>query len=224
MRTDPPGMVGLPSMESMFVQTVEAMYQMPLPPGSGVMFERGSSTIAAKRNRLAERFLAHKQWQWLLFLDTDMVPPPFTLKRLLSHQLPIVGPLMFTRQPPFMAEAVRTLPDGSNRTLVEFGGDQPLERVAWMGAGCLLIRREALVKIPRPWFGFDGTTGEAGCNEDEYFCQKATKAGISIHCDTGFCVGHLGVTSVDLEHVMAWEHTSGGRGMLQQAGQLPAPA
>ena len=101
---------------------------------------------------------------------------------------------------------------------MEFGAPTPVERVDWIGTGCLLIRREALLKVPRPWF--DHPAGEPGCDEDVYFCRRAAKAGISIHCDTGLCVGHVGVTSVDLEHVMAWEQTAGGRQMLREAGQL----
>jgi GT2 family glycosyltransferase len=124
-----------------------------------------------------------------------------------------VSALAFTRFTPFNSNGAR-----GGRTLVEFGGPNPVERVDWCGTGCLLIRREALLRVPRPFF--DHAPGEPGTAEDVFFTQRANKAGVPVHIDTGICVGHLSVTSVDLEHVMAWEATASARREVQQAGQL----
>lgn len=49
-----------------------------------------------------------------------------------------------------------------------------------LGAGCLLIKREVLEKVPRPWFrNHYGTAG----GEDMYFCDRVKEAGFEIWGD-----------------------------------------
>lgn len=66
------------------------------------------------------------------------------------------------------------------------------------GAGVLLIRRKVLETLKAPWFHMvlDPTTGEGQGGEDDYFCERAAKAGFKIHAHRGFTCGHL--KTVDL--------------------------
>ena len=220
MNQPPPVLVGIPAVSWVYTEHVIAMMQLRLPEGSAVVYSRGGCTIADKRLRLAQMVAQDDHFGALLCLDSDMLPTPGTLVRLLSHNLPIVCPLMFQRLPPYRACAGWCDPDGRNpRFVSEFGGPEPVQRVDQVGTGCLLIRRDALVQVPKPWFDAP-SFARPGCGEDTWFCLQAAKAGIPIHVDTSFCVGHLGVTSIDLDHVMAWQETAEARQRVAQAVQV----
>jgi hypothetical protein len=216
MSTDriPAVLVAIPCVDWMWTAPVMALLRLRLPHGSQVMHSEGGATLVRKRNALAQAFIEDERFGALLFLDSDMVPPPATVERLLAHDLPIVGALCFTRVSPYAVCAGHELPGGRLRTLTDLGGRDPVQRVDWHGTGCLLIRREALLKVPRPWFEWGPTLGTG---EDQYFSRRAVKAGISVHCDTSLCVGHIGITSVDLAHVAAWQETAEGRAEITAA-------
>jgi hypothetical protein len=211
----PKVMTAIPAQEWCWTSSVGALCRLETPDGSQVMWATSPSAIAAKRNGLANAFLKDERFSHICFLDSDMLPAPDTVMRLLAHRLPIVGALCFTRNPPFAACAGHDLPGGTRtRWLNEFGGPEPVKQVSWCGTGCLLISRDALLKVPRPWF--DHAPGRPGISEDTYFCRKATKAGVGVYCDTSLCVGHVGITSIDLEHVLAWQNTAQAQQMIAQ--------
>lgn len=202
-------MVGMLCVEWMYTRTVGALMKLRLPEGSHIHFETGPSSIAAKRQIVAEGFLKESQFTHLLFLDSDQVPPSRTVERLLSHNVPIVGATIFKRLPPHTVCAWQQLPDGSYESLRQLGG---LQRVHATGTGCLLISRDALLRIPRPWF--EHPPHESGWGEDWRFCRQAEAAGVPIYVDTSLVVGHLTVTSVDVDYLSVWEETAAAQKML----------
>jgi len=66
--------------------------------------------------------------------------------------------------------------------------DGSLVKVDAVGGGCLLIHREVLAKVPRPWF-----SAREGGTEDFYFCRKAKQAGFEIYGDMSVICDHDGV-------------------------------
>jgi hypothetical protein len=65
--------------------------------------------------------------------------------------------------------------------------------VPFIGAGFLLVKREALEKMAYPWFHHrivvDGDSAES-CGEDVGFCLAAREAGLDIWCDFDSPVHH----------------------------------
>lgn len=92
-------------------------------------------------------------WEYLFFLDSDVVCPPDTIHRLLAHKKPLISGLYFRRSPP-VGLPVMMKPVGQWH--VNYPRDKVIE-VDTVGAGCLLIHRSLLEKCPpqRPghhWF------------------------------------------------------------------------
>lgn len=190
-------LVAIPAVDWVWTQAMAALLNLRLPPGSEIAFTQGGATLLSKRTVIAEQFLQHEQYAALLMLDSDMVVPPDTLERLLVHQLPLVGAVYFNRVPPHDAVA-SDWPDGERR-LSDFSGP-PVRRVFATGTGCLLVTREALQAIPRPWFDWT----EPGNGEDLHFCRQAAQAGVPVYVDTSLSVGHVGATSIDLPYLQGW--------------------
>ena len=209
--------VGIPCVDWMWTKAALAQRHLLLPPGSRVEFPEGATTLVHKRNFLAESFLEDERLSHILMLDSDMIPPRNTVRRLLAHNLPIVGALYFQRISPFCPCAGWfPVPGQPRRFLTETGGREPLQQVDWIGTGCLLISRDVLLKVPKPWFEWI----EPGVGEDTWFCKQATKAGIPIHVDTGLCVGHVGVMGIGLDFVTEWREMAAAREQHAAAQQV----
>lgn len=204
----PPGIVAVPSLSWMWSQAVAAQYLAVgcAPPGSQLMFEPNEyASLALKRNVMVQAFLdGPPEFRWFCFLDSDMVPPPDTIARLLAWNQPIVSGLCYMRLPPY--SACCGLEGGTaeiTRQVTEPDPGSPaLRQVDQIGAACLLVRREVLEQVAAPWF--DHVTGWQGVGSDVYFCRKARAAGFPIYCDTSLVIPHLSVVGVDREFAQAW--------------------
>lgn len=195
----PPGLVAIPAQSHMPTASAISLLQMApryLPPGSQVWFNTQGSSIASKRNCQVTEFLAEEQFKWLLFCDSDMVPPKTGVLQLLHRQKDIIGGLYYDRAPPF-ASRVQLL---NERDAIN--PSTPVLEVGWIGTGFLLIRRHVLEAIEPPWFSWDEAADSI--HEDVYFCLKAREAGFRVWGDTSLDVGHLGSFSVGRKFVSAW--------------------
>jgi GT2 family glycosyltransferase len=110
--------------------------------------------------------------------------PEFSsLSRLDFDQTKIKFPPDPTMFPPFKAVETKYV-----REVSEQVGIPSLYNFDGVGAGCLLINREALIKLEQPWFLFDP---EARFGEDLYFSLNAMCHGIKIIVDLYQNVQHL---------------------------------
>jgi hypothetical protein len=125
-------------------------------------------------------------------LDSDMMPPPDAIPRLLAHNQPIVGALYRQKRQPFRWVAAR---EDLGLTL------GALERVVVVGAGCLLVRRSVFESLVEPWF--EANAEDVG--EDATFCRKASAAGLPVLCDTTLECGHVTSMAVTTELAMGWD-------------------
>ena len=152
------------------------------------------------RNEACKGCLANG-FEWLAFLDSDVVPPSDAFLRLLSHRQPIISGLYCRRSPPHgIPVAIR---DGTWVTTYPKG--QVIE-VDYVGAGCLLIHRSVLERMQaepgRPaskrWFDWKVDLaglvppGEA-LSEDFAWCRRAKRDyGYRILLDTSIECKHIG--------------------------------
>jgi len=146
------------------------------------------STIAVARNNIINLALENKS-DYLLFLDSDMVPTPDMIQRLLSHKKEVVGALAFSRSYPHDPITMRLWNDKEYYRSIPNG---ELMDVDATGGACLLIDMKVFKKIEYPWFDFSVYQGEkTAYSEDVIFCRKLKNAGFKIFIDTGLSVGHI---------------------------------
>lgn len=200
----PPGLLAVPCLEMMFTPSVRAITHLVtmLPPGSAVQFQEGSHSIAWKRNALVRSMLSQPSLQWVLFVDSDAVPPPDTVVRLLAHEVDIVGALHCLRFSPY--------PLGSSRPIGQ--GPGGLHQVNTLGCHCMLVRRSVFERIPEPWFEHPAP----GVGEDAYFNMRADEAGIPRFVDPCLVVGHMSMLNITPEFANLYRQTAAGQAELQQ--------
>jgi len=143
-----------------------------------------SSNIVANLNAVSNAL----KGEWLWIMGDDHQFHPETLNKLLDRNVDIVVPLVLRREPPFAAPVFKD--DGVNLIPWEIiGGRQGLvERDACGNAG-MLIRRQVLDAMPKPWWE-GGQIRSDSLLEDVYFCRKARALGFRIMVDTEVGIGH----------------------------------
>jgi hypothetical protein len=135
---------------------------------------------------------------YLFFVDSDMIFPQYTLRRLLSHDKDIVGCTYIQREEPhrLLGKAI------DDRQLDEAVSGTNLPELMEVGAlpgGCMLIKLSAFKEMAKPYYrtpahqdAVDGNEWIEG--EDYYFCRKAREKGLSIYVDWYLSskLGHVG--------------------------------
>lgn len=138
-------------------------------------------------------------FEWLFFLDDDVIPPPDVLPRLMAHKVDIVSGVYFRRNEPIVPCMQKLDKDGNPTWITSFSWPGLIE-VDHVGAGCLLIHRRVLEAMksdaPRPWFEWLCDHGNLKktemTSEDFTFCRRARQAGFKIHVDTSVHCVHAG--------------------------------
>ncbi len=150
------------------------------------------------RNNAAMQALEHG-FDWLFFLDSDVIPPPDAVLRLMKHDQPIVSGVYHRRSHPHGIPVM--LKDGQ---WIQNPPKNKLIDVDLVGAGCLLIHRSVLSSLPpqRPgkhWFdwrvdmkGVEGLQPGECMSEDFTFCIHAKRNGYRVLVDTSVICKHVG--------------------------------
>jgi hypothetical protein len=164
----------------------------PTIPISGQPFDMA-------RNTACMRFL-ESGCEWLFFLDSDVIPPRDAVLRLLKHNLHIVSGMYCRRSPPVALPVM--LRGGNWLTQFPMG---TLQEVELVGAGCLLIHREVIEKLPpidpqrgKHWFDWrvdmpQGVADGTHLSEDFSFNLHARRHGYKIYVDTSIHCRHAGL-------------------------------
>jgi hypothetical protein len=178
--------IGIPSGDLVHADFAMSLAMLCMNPGAQVaLVNSRSSLVPLGRNQCVGAAQIMKATH-LLFLDTDMVFPADTLKRLLAHEKDIVGATYSKRMPPFHPLTITLEGELAHVT-------SGLKRVKLLPTGCLLIRLKVFEAISLPYFNLETENGQLR-GEDYYFCEKARAAGFELWCDGGLSIqiGHIG--------------------------------
>ena len=144
------------------------------------------------RNVQVKRFFTLSDADAILTIDSDTVPPPDTIARLVAANKDIVA----------IAAQNWNYAQGGLTTYVCSRNEQGVYEISRnlsglvkcdaVGFGCVLIKRHVLEAMLPPWFQW--LIEKDGCGivlgEDLYFCQKAQQLGFEIWADCDRLVSH----------------------------------
>lgn len=195
-------MIAVPCMDTAPISFVESMMTMQKPEGTSVCFHR-NSLIYDSRNLLSLRAMQEK-YDYVLWLDSDMICPQDTIPRMLDDLknnpgVPMVTGLYVKRvfpTSPVIFDVVDPPGKDENGNIVKKlheCTDYPknsLFPVEGCGFGCVLMDIKLIKEVwckfgpafaPFPWAG-----------EDIAFCYRVKKLGYKILCDSNIHLGHIG--------------------------------
>lgn len=151
--------------------------------------------IAGKRTQLVNDAV-RSGFTHLLFLDDDMMFPPNTLRRLMSHNAPFVSGLGFMRKKPFYPTIFKTFYSRKGMTVTEkheFITEYPDTPFVVDGVGlfCCLIDLSIIPKLRTPLFETKGITSDSNIGEDLSFTRKLWEKGYKVLIDPAIKTGHI---------------------------------
>lgn len=194
-------LIAIPCMDTVPVPFAESLLNLDKPEGTKVCFKAGSLIYDA-RNLLSLTAIDN-QFDYVLWLDSDMVFPRDTLTRLLKdleeNNAQVVSGLYFKRRLPTspvvynLLDKPKTNAQGIPVSQLTSYDDYPKDsvfQVQGAGFGCMLISTDVLRNVwdscgpafsPLPWGG-----------EDISFCYRLKQLGIKMLCDSRIKCGHIG--------------------------------
>jgi len=195
------------------------------PQSIGVDLPQGMP-VDSSRNNAVKRFLATK-FEWMLPIDSDVVPPIDVVDRLLRHKKKIVSAVCWSSMggekggeweqdilpyPTVMEKAE----DGKGWRLAraKLESSETLIQVDAVGMACVLIHREVFEKMGGNWFRLSyGADGICTGGEDFAWCLKAKELGYEIWVDKSIqCSHYKSVDLLKINQVLAKTAQSANRG------------
>jgi len=147
-------------------------------------------------------------YNWLFFLDSDVLCPPETIPQLISHHLPIVSGLYHQRFPTWDGMTANYMPcmfnevagaDGKldKQAIVDYKPGSLVE-AAYVPGGCLLIHRTVFERMTQEgikryfeWtLQVDSEPPGSGRSEDFEFSARARSIGFKCFVDTSIVCTH----------------------------------
>ena len=130
-----------------------------------------------------------KEYDYIMWIDSDIVFKPEHFFKLLEHDKDIVSGLYLKKpQTDSMADIPTSFAcfvDDDYRNLMTHEANGELINVRANGMGWMLVKKGVFEKIDYPWFGMINHHGE-----DLSFQLRAKDAGYDSYVDTSIIVGH----------------------------------
>jgi len=168
------------------------VYQMGMTERTVIDWARGLLGDAG-REKLNE--YTNEPFTHLLWLDDDHMFNPDLLVKLATHDKDMVSALYYGRTEPHLPVVyVKDETDNKYRHYPMYICPEALFKCDAVGFGALLMRRDVLDRVPKPWFTLDWKSGE-----DIAFCVHAKEHGVEIYCDGTYKLGHFAPPKVITE-------------------------
>lgn len=161
---------------------------------NAVHVPRGGNSRQALCNaqNYARDKLLKEGYDYLMFVESDLIPPPETITRFINYKRPVVGatyyigvnvkvPCVFVTEQKGTQLGTRLLNFEEIKQFLNHG----LFRVHGMGLGCTLIRRDVLEKR-KYWYDerFDNK------HSDVYFYMQLWNENVPVVVDSDFIIPH----------------------------------
>jgi len=188
--------------------------ELPLPPGTQIFMSRGMPIDVTRESMVKTALDAG--FEWIFFLDSDVILPKDTFQKLFSHNLPLISGLYKAKKPNgfFWAAWMQgKAPDGKDAFVPVATWSGRLFEVDVVGTGCMLIHRSVFTgiraKTDLPFFVWakernPGLLDKLGIpiplmrevSEDFWFCMLARHCGFKVVIDGEVKCGHITTVKV----------------------------
>lgn len=188
--------IGIPHTGTFHWQTVMALLGLKIPEGYIVSYHLiGSCLVYDAREKIVQ-YAKEANAEYLLFLDSDMVPPSDMLLKMVTHlkneDIDAITGMAFKRTAPFQPCFYFELkydPRKMEPTLsspVEWPKDGGIMQIQGAGMACFMMKMNVFEKVKAPYFFPLPNLGE-----DLTFCLKMKAAKLNLYVDLTIDCGHI---------------------------------
>lgn len=179
-------LIGIPTGGTIHPETYATIWKMR--GKADFAYVRGHDT-GISRNMLARRAV-DGNYDYILYVDADMVIPENALDLLLQGDADVVSGLYPKRSDRTVANVYRESP-GSGLPYAQADGLPPRIPISFCGFGCALVKVDLFKRLEYPYFQFCEFPNYDYLSEDFFFCQEALRIGATIEADTRVRCGHI---------------------------------
>jgi hypothetical protein len=200
---NPSVFIGIPSGSDwksdfgMSLASLMAAINKPLKGGHYIervqLWNTKGSILSRSRHALVMKALELK-CSHILFVDSDMVFPNFTLHQLLASDKAVIGANCVVKSVPSNPTA-RLKGEQLHGVTVDSREAHGLQQVWRLGTGVLLIKLSVFSDLAKPWFNIPWNEElQDYTGEDWTLCARLEEAGIPIWIDHDLSkhIGHIG--------------------------------
>lgn len=183
-------LIAVPCMDMVHATFAQSLASLNKVGQCAVAFN-ACSLIYDSRNKLAAKAMKD-EFDYVLWLDSDMVFSPDILEKLIADDKDIVSGLYFRRSHPYSPVIYKDSELKDGRLVWSDYTDYPKEelfKVAGAGFGCVLMKTDVIFDMAGK-FG-DWFTPLYSSGEDLAFCYRARELGYEIWCDSRIRCGHM---------------------------------
>ena len=208
-------LLAVPCLDTVPVEFMLSLMQLKLPEKTQLAIERNSLIHNARNNLFFKA--VNGGYDWIFFVDSDMVLQPDTLIRLIEtaqsgHDY--VSALTISRRFPPKPTICKELhwerhDNGEIDHGCEYYEDYPRDSIfpiAASGCACLLVKIEIIEKVIRS-YGVPPFDALPCVGEDYSFCWRLGQLGIEMVCDSRVKPGHVGTYIYNEDTYLASRHS-----------------
>ena len=181
-------LIAIPTAKYIESETFKSIYDLEVPMGYKTDFQFFYGyNIDQIRNLIADWA---QKYDYLFSVDSDIVMPSDTLKKLIEHNKDIVTGMYIQRIPGTHA---LELYDKNGRIPYNLIKGKGLLEIDACGFGCVLVKSEVFKTVGYPQFVYHSALNHRDTiSEDTDFCLKAKNKGFKIWVDTSIKCNHIG--------------------------------
>lgn len=167
---------------------------------------QGYSPVSVARNLCVQEFLK-QGYDYLFFVDSDTVPPPDAIKKLLAADKQIISGVtcnlklcedgLLRPAPMVMRYVNKHNPEDGLMPIVK---EEGVEEVDGFGMSCCMIHKSVFDGMEEPYFTerFVPEKGQKAMGEDLLFCRRLKEMGIPLYADFSVRCDHHKMTKISL--------------------------
>lgn len=193
-------LIAIPTAKYIESETFKSIFNLEIPDGVVASMECFYGyNIAQVRNLIAD-FAIRNQYDYVLWVDSDVVLPRDALAKMLTHRQHYVSGVYIQRkQGVSIPEVYMHYGEGMVNMSPDAIPESGLMVVAATGFGCVLTTRKILEDVGYPQFEYTNALDHKNTvSEDVDFCVKAARSGYDITLDPSIRCKHIGEYAYDL--------------------------
>ncbi len=151
-------------------------------------------SVADAQNSAVKKAL-DENYDYVFFVEDDIVIPKNALVQLMHHNADIVGGFYYRKYLPLESAGMHYDEEGKPSAIKNFKIGDVIHNTLVLPMGCTLIKTDVFKNMDFPYFKEIFVHNRPTLTSDVYFCEKARRAGYDIITDTGVQCLHIDRTT-----------------------------
>lgn len=182
-RTDP--------KENVIDRNVTNFHLLQVPAAFDVQIEEPFGlSVSDARNFIINKAIK-EEYDYIFFVDDDVLIPRNTLVKLMYHKTDIVGGFYYRKYFPLESVGMHVDKDDYPVPIENFEIGDLIHNTLVLPSGITLIKTKIFKEMDPPWYKTCSVKNRISITEDTYVCQRIRDLGYDIITDTGIQGIHI---------------------------------